>query len=88
MLEYNILYNKEIVMAQESRGLMGTMFKWMFILFNIFMAIIVYMSMGHTEESGTAVQLGAGMGIGMLLAMWVAGLMVLGGLTYFTRAKD
>ena len=74
-------------MEQESRGFIGTMFKWMFILFNIFMAVMVYMSMGHTEESGSVVQLGAGMGIGMLAAMWMAGFIVLGAFTYFTRAK-
>jgi hypothetical protein len=45
----------------------------MFIAFNVMMAIMVYMSMGHTEESNTAVQVGAGMGIGMLGMMWAAG---------------
>jgi preprotein translocase subunit SecG len=80
--------NEGAIMAQESRGFIGTMFKWMFILFNIFMAVLVYMSMGHTEESGTAVQVGAGMGIGMLAGMWIAGIMVLGAFAYFTRAKS
>lgn len=74
-------------MATESRGLVGTLFKWMFIAFNIMMAIMVYMSMGHTEESNTAVQVGAGMGIGMLGMMWAAGFVVLGAFTYFSRAK-
>jgi F0F1-type ATP synthase membrane subunit a len=74
-------------MEKESRGLVGTLFKWMFIAFNVMMAIMVYMSMGHTEESNTAVQVGAGMGIGMLGMMWAAGFVVLGAFTYFTRAK-
>jgi hypothetical protein len=59
----------------------------MFILFNVMMAIMVYISMGHTEESNTAVQVGAGMGISALGMMWLAGFMVLGAFTYFTRAK-
>ena len=74
-------------MKKESRGLVGTLFKWMFIAFNIMMAIMVYISMGHTEESNTAVQVGADMGIGMLAMMWTAGFVVLGAFTYFTRAK-
>jgi len=74
-------------MEKESRGLVGTLFKWMFIAFNVMMAIMVYMSMGHTEESNTAVQVGAGMGLGMLGMMWAAGFIVLGAFMYFTRAK-
>ncbi len=75
-------------MEKKSRGLIGTMFKWMFVLFNIFMAVMAYMSMGNTDESGTVVQIFAGMGIGMLIGMWIAGFIVLGGFTYFTRVKD
>ena len=74
-------------MEKESRGLLGTIFKWMFIAFNVMMAIMVYLSMGHTEESNTAVQWGAGMGISMLGMMWAAGLIVLGAFTYLTRVK-
>lgn len=74
-------------MEEKSRGFIGTMFKWMFVAFNIFMAIMMYMSMGHTDESNTAVQVSAGMGISMIAMMWVAGIIVLGAFTYFTRAK-
>jgi len=74
-------------MEKESRGILGTIFKWMFILFNIMMAIMVYLSMGHTEESNKAVQIGADMGISMIAMMWGAGFIVLGAFTYFTRAK-
>jgi len=72
---------------KKSRGLLGTIFKWMFILFNIMMAIMMYMSMGHTDESNAAVQVGAGMGLSMIGMMWAAGFMVLGAFAYFTRAK-
>lgn len=74
-------------MQKESRGLMGTMFKWMFILFNLFMAVMVYMSMGNTDDSASVVQVFAGMGISMLAMMWIAGIIVLGGFTYLTRVK-
>ncbi len=74
-------------METKSRGLIGNIWKWMFIAFNVMMAIMVYMSMGHTDESNTAVQWGAGMGISMLAMMWAAGFVVLGAFTYFTRAK-
>ena len=73
---------------EPSRGFIGTGFKWMFILFNVMMLVIVYLSMGNTEESNTIVQLFAGMGIGMLVAMWVMGDIVLGAFSYFTRAKS
>jgi len=75
-------------MEKQSRGFMGTSFKWMFIAFNIMMAVLMYLSMGNTEESGTVVKLTAGMGMGMLGAMWMMGNIVLGAFTYFTRVKD
>ena len=52
MVNY-IKIKKEICMEKESRGLMGTAFKWMLIVFNVMMAIMVYLSIGHTEESNT-----------------------------------
>lgn len=75
-------------MEKKSRGFMGTSFKWMFIAFNIFMVIIMYLSTGNTEESGTIVKLLASMGTWMLGGMWVMGNIVLGTFTYFTRVKD
>ena len=73
---------------EESRGLMGTSFKWMFIAFNIMMAIIVYMSTGSSEDSSSVVKFLSGMGLTMLISMWVMGDIVLGAFTYFTRAKN
>ncbi len=73
---------------KKERGLIGTMFKWMFILFNIFMLVLVYMTQTSTDESNILVSIGGGMGIAMLATMWIMGVMVLGGFTYFTRVKD
>ena len=75
-------------METESRGLMGTSFKWMFIAFNIMMAIMMYLGMSSTEESGTLVKFAANMGMGMLGGIWIMGDIVLGAFTYFTRVKD
>ena len=74
-------------MEKESRGQLGTLFKWMFIVFNVMMAGMVYLGIGHTEESNTVIQIGVGMGISMLGMIWAAGFVVLGALTYFTRVK-
>ncbi|CAA6816552.1 MAG: Unknown protein [uncultured Sulfurovum sp.] len=73
---------------EKERSLLGSMFKWMFILFNLFMVALVYMTQTSTDESNLLVSIGAGMGIAMLIGMWIMGAMVLGGFTYFTRAKD
>jgi hypothetical protein len=73
---------------KKERSLIGTMFKWMFILFNLFMLALVYMTQTSTDESNMLVSIGGGMGIAMLAGMWIMGVMVLGGFTYFTRAKD
>jgi preprotein translocase subunit SecG len=73
-------------MTQE-RSLLGKMFKWMFILFNLFMLALVYMTQTSTDESNVLVSIGAGMGIAMLAGMWMMGAIVLGAMTYFTRAK-
>ena len=75
-------------METQSRGFMGTSFKWMFIAFNIFMAIMMYLGMSSTEESSYLVKLAANMGMGMLGGMWVMGDIVLGAFTYFTRVKN
>ena len=75
-------------MEKESRGFMGTSFKWMFIAFNIMMAIMVYLTTGSTEDSSTIVKFFSSMGFTMLISMWVMGNIVLGAFTYFTRVKD
>jgi len=73
---------------KKERSLMGSMFKWMFILFNLFMLALVYMTQTSTDDSNMLVSLGGGMGIAMLAGMWIMGAMVLGGFTYFTRVKE
>lgn len=73
---------------EKERSLLGKMFKWMFILFNLFMLALVYMTQTSTDESNILVSIGGGMGIMMLAGMWMMGAIVLGAMTYFTRAKE
>ena len=73
---------------KKERSFIGSMFKWMFILFNVFMLVLVYMTQTSTDESNALVEAGGSMGIAMLAGMWIMGAMVLGGFTYFTRVKD
>jgi preprotein translocase subunit SecG len=73
---------------KKERSLIGSMFKWMFILFNLFMLALVYMTQKSTDESNVLVSTSADMGTAMMAGMWIMGAIVLGGFTYFTRAKD
>jgi vacuolar-type H+-ATPase subunit I/STV1 len=73
---------------KEERSFIGSMFKWMFILFNLFMLAMVYLTQTSTDESNVLVSTGANMGIAMMAGMWIMGAIVLGAFTYFTRAKD
>ena len=73
---------------KKERSFIGSMFKWMFILFNLFMLAMVYMTQTSTDESNALVATGADMGTAMMAGMWIMGAIVLGGFTYFTRAKD
>jgi hypothetical protein len=73
---------------EKERSFLGSMFKWMFIVFNLFMFALVYMTQTSTDESNLLVSIGGGMGLAMLAGMWMMGAIVLGGFTYFTRVKD
>jgi hypothetical protein len=86
--------------AQEvkkpQRGIIGKIFKYTFIAFNILMLIWLIMGVGgatstltptstDAEKAGTAI--GTGIGAMLIIFLWVAGDIILGLLTYFTRAK-
>ena len=73
---------------KKERSFLGTIFKWMFILFNLFMLGVVYLTQTSTDESNIIVSVGAGMGIAMLAGMWLMGAIVLGAFTYWTRVED
>ena len=78
------------------RGLFGKLFKWLFILFNILMAIWVFsywgdvgdmMNNGMNDAQKAGASIGATMGTGMLFMFWVMGDIILGLFVLFTRPK-
>lgn len=76
------------------RGFFGKMFKWTFVLWNILMLLWLVTGMkavsevnatGKAEEAGRAV--GAAIGGGLIVAIWVSGSLILGLFVLFTRPK-
>jgi len=83
-------------LRKPKRGIFGKLFKWLFILFNILMAIWVFsafFSVGEVidtanngaEQAGAAI--GGTLAMGMLLSIWVIGDIILGLMVLFTKAK-
>lgn len=87
---------KTIQRHVRKRGFFGKLFKYLFIIFNILMVIwlISYMSsigqktsdaLSDAEAAGTVI--GGTIGTGMLIFIWVAGDIILGLFTAFTRGS-
>ena len=78
---------------KPKRGLFGKLFKWGFILFNIFMVWWLFAGTnaamtGQDQLSGAELagaQIGIGIGMMMILTIWVIGDIILGLLVLFTR---
>ncbi|WP_415408221.1 zinc ribbon domain-containing protein [Sulfurovum sp. CS9] len=79
-------------LKKPTRGFFGQIFKWLFILFNIFMAFSIYKGMSDvsevvaTDTTGGAI-VGAGIGFSMLLGLWAMGDIILGAFVLFTKPK-
>lgn len=84
------------LIRRPRRGLFGVIFKWSFILFNVLMVLWLFSywgaigemskeGMSSAAEAGTAI--GATIGSGMLLTIWVFGDIILGMFVLFTRPK-
>lgn len=84
-------------LRKPKRSIMGKLFKWVFILFNIFMAIWLFSALAgvgdaastattDAEKAGAAI--GATLGLGFLLGIWVIGDIILGLLVLFTKPKS
>ena len=81
---------------KPKRGFFGKVFKWLFILFNILMIVWLIGGVGsategmdtmtEAEKAGTTV--GAGIGMMMIMTMWVIGDIILGLFVLFTRPKS
>ncbi len=84
-----------VQLRKLKRGFMGQLFKWSFILFNILMAYSLFAGMAastegmgemsEAEQAGTAI--GTGLGVMMLISIWVFGDIILGLFVLFTRPK-
>lgn len=83
-------------LKSPSRGPVGTIIKWLFIAFNVFMLWATIVGLGGASEtidsSATSVEragatIGTGIGAAFLLFIWVAGAVILGLLTLLTRPK-
>ena len=80
----------------RKRSFFGRIFKWMFILFNMLMAMWIFSYYFHiggmiSNEKSSAAKAGAiigtAFGSGLLLTIWAAGVAVLGSLALATRGK-
>jgi hypothetical protein len=81
----------------RKRGVLGKIFKWTFVLFNIVMAIWffggLFMVGGQVaNEADTARQVGGAIGVTlgltMVLGIWLVGDLILGVLALATRGKN
>ena len=84
-------------LRKPKRGFFGKIFLWLFYLFNILMLVWVvggYMSASDsisrlaTEAERAGATIGTGLGISMLLGLWVVGDIITGLLALMTRPKS
>ena len=78
---------KIIRTEKRKRGLFGQIFKWLFIIFNIFMLISLFAGLSnvgnftqtlHSDLERNAAGAGATIGLGFILVLWAAGDVILG----------
>ncbi len=86
--------SKTIQIETRQRGIMGKIFKWLFILFNILMFVWIIGGVlnvsgletaNEYEAAGAAI--GTAIGVSMLVGLWACGDIILGMLVFFTRGK-
>lgn len=78
------------------RGLIGFLFKWAFILFNVLMAYALYagstaggriVAEAKSDAQAAGAIIGTGLGVGVLLFVWLVGDVILGLIVLLTRPK-
>ena len=83
-------------LRKPKRGFFGKIFKWLFILFNLFMLIMTFKSCGSASEIIASSQneyeqagatLGSTLGLGMVIIFWALVDVILGLFVLFTRQK-
>lgn len=85
-----------VQLRKPKRGFFGKLIKWSFIGFNILMAIWLIGGMGaatdgmdamsEAERAGAAI--GTGIGVALILGIWVIGDVILGLFVLLTRPKS
>ncbi len=72
----------KLIRTEKKRGLFGQIFKWLFIIFNIFMLISLIVGLNnvgnltqtlHSDLERNAAGAGATLGLGFILFLWAAG---------------
>lgn len=80
----------------RKRGFLGKIIKFTFIAFNLLMALFLFVGVGGLSEGAQKLQsdaemagygIGAAIGIGGLIFLWVAGDIILGLFVLLTRGK-
>ncbi len=82
-------------LREAKRGLFGKLIKWSFVAFNVLMAVWIFAGVQGASESmagmsgaeQTGATIGTGIGVALLLGIWVIGDIILGLLVLFTRPK-
>ena len=86
-----------IQLKEPKRGFFGTAFKWLFVVFNVLMLLLLIMYMVGTNDifANMVDQVGlektinnSTMGFLIVLGTWMAGDIILGMLVLFTRPRD
>ena len=86
-----------VQLRKAKRGFFGTVFKWLFILFNVLMVWWMVEGIGITsdavttagsgaEQTGAAI--GSGLGMMMIFGIWVVGDIILGLFVLFTKPSS
>lgn len=84
------------VLRKAVRSFFGKVCKWSFIIFNVLMLIWIITGVGGAANHASQIQgesaragaaIGTGIGIMLILALWVMGDIILGLLVLFTRPK-
>ncbi|HPQ44220.1 MAG TPA: hypothetical protein PKZ42_08320 [Syntrophales bacterium] len=87
--------NCGVQLRKLKRSIFGKIVKWTFILFNILMVIWIFAGMNAategmqamSEAERTGAEIGTGIGIMMIVTLWVFGDVILGLFVLFTRPK-
>lgn len=83
-------------LRKATRSTMGKIFKWTFILFNLLMPFWIWTGLDATSQAREGLEgaeaagaaIGTGLGITMLVVVWLVGDIILGLFVLFTRPKE